>query len=857
MRYFFFLIIYFFSFFYHGQAATRINHSLALGEVITSAQFSPLTNSSRLIYTSFNFNTSAEELFSVDFRRGPFSAVSLSGPKTSNFAPIFDFLISPDGSRVVFLERHSEVENKMSEIYSIPIEGGIATKVNGPLITGGACSEFDISPDGNRVVYVARQDTINQFELYSVAITGGPTVKLNTPFAPFNGFASVVDPFKISPDSSRVVYHADQDTNFVFELYSVPITGGANTKLNSPLVLSGDVTHYNISPDSSHVVYRADQDTNDFFELYSIPIAGGAVTKLNNPQNGQVDNFFIEISPDSSRVVYVAETNFLGKELYSVPLAGGVVTKLNAPFVPGSGLDSQQPFEISSDSSRVIYLADQNTNGVMELFSVPLMGGVVTQLNSTLVLGGNVIKYQISADNSRVVYDADQDVDQTLEIYNVPLIGGAVTKLNGPFVPGGGFTGVDIISPDSSRVLYTADQDTLNVFELYSAPITGGAVTKVNGPLVTDGDLYPFFAPQFHPSGNPLIYIADQDTDEVQELYVTLNLPIITSPTNVFTLVKTNFSYTITATNGPILGFGATNLPNWATFNSNVITGIPDVVSTYTITLFATNSEGVNGALLTLHVSPTNSVVESSTGFSGDFDGDRTLDLLAQKKTKVTLIAFKMDGVDVNKTVTLNKKEKVVGANVVNSNNALIVQNKTTISAVLVGSNFIAGSRVDLGAVSSSKEKVMASGDVNGDGVVDIVTQKGKMINALLSPGYTSTTLVKTKKSKPKVVGLLSRIGTTNSAVSSLILAKGKRLFFYDIPTNAPFIEGEANLPQVGPVFQKAYRVVGATAGTNTATARLILTKGKKVGIVNYGANSLGTPIFQTTKKLGKIVGPQ
>ncbi len=46
------------------------------------------------------------------------------------------------------------------------------------------------------------------------------------------------------------------------------------TKLNDPLVTGGDVfdlfpTDSLISPDSSRVVYLADQDTDEVFELYA------------------------------------------------------------------------------------------------------------------------------------------------------------------------------------------------------------------------------------------------------------------------------------------------------------------------------------------------------------------------------------------------------------------------------------------------------------------------------------------------------------------------------------------------------------------------------------------------------------
>ena len=79
------------------------------------------------------------------------------------------------------------------------------------------------------------------------------------------------------------------------------------TRLNGPLTTGGIVRSFRISPDSARVVYRADQQTDEVYELYSVPIAGGPVTKLNGAQTagGNVDAYFV--SPDAARVVYHAD----------------------------------------------------------------------------------------------------------------------------------------------------------------------------------------------------------------------------------------------------------------------------------------------------------------------------------------------------------------------------------------------------------------------------------------------------------------------------------------------------------------------------------------------------------------------
>jgi len=228
-----------------------------------------------------------------------------------------------------------------------------------------------------------------------------------------------------------VVYRADQDTNGVYELYSVPITGpaGSGVKITDPVVYGGSLLHVNnfeLSSDGGWVLYQANLDDTHFYELYSVPIAGPADdgVKLNRPLPSGAYGLAIgfEISPDSSRVVYHADQDTVWVlELYSVPIAGpsssGV--KLNGPLVDG-GQVLMYGFQISPDSSKVVYRADQETDNVDELYSVPTTGPASdgVRLNDPLVAGGDVyFDYQISPDSSQVVYRADQDTDDVVELY--------------------------------------------------------------------------------------------------------------------------------------------------------------------------------------------------------------------------------------------------------------------------------------------------------------------------------------------------------------------------------------------------------------------------------------------------------
>ncbi len=350
-------------------------------------------------------------------------------------------------------------------------------------------AEFKISPDGSTVVYLAKVSSDNfetteerpPAELYSVPIDGGTPTRLSAPFL-VNGD---VARFEISADSSTVVYVADQETSTVSEIYSVPIGGGAPTKLNGPMVAGGDVhIIFRIAADSSTVVFAADAEKNGTREVFAAPLNGGSVTKLsrNLVDGGRLiaENYYI--SPDSTRVIYVADALLEDvAELFSVAIDGGPSTRLSGQMVNGG--DVKVGPLISSDSATVVYRADQDTDGVFELYSVPLAGGVPTKLNPTMVAGGDIngVEYAISPDSRTVVYVADAVTDGLVELFSVPVGGGLPKNLSGSITPED-IRGSFLISPDSRVVVYESTGGT----DLYSVMIDGGGTArKLNDRAVT------------------------------------------------------------------------------------------------------------------------------------------------------------------------------------------------------------------------------------------------------------------------------------------------------------------------------------------------------------------------------------
>jgi hypothetical protein len=102
-------------------------------------------------------------------------------------------------------------------------------------------------------------------------------------------------------------------------------------------------------------------------------------------------------------------------------------------------------------------------------------------------------------------------------LYSVLITGGTPTRLNGPLVDGGDVGWFEIM-PNSLGVVYLADEETDEMQELYAVFINGAMNTKLNGPLADGGDVYEF---RITPDSLSVVYQADQEVDEKWELFAT------------------------------------------------------------------------------------------------------------------------------------------------------------------------------------------------------------------------------------------------------------------------------------------------------------------------------------------------
>ncbi|MEM8530935.1 MAG: Calx-beta domain-containing protein [Chloroflexota bacterium] len=452
--------------------------------------------------------------------------LSIPEPNGDN---INGYEITSDGAHVVYLTDHETAERP--ELYRVSTTEGTPIKLNPELAPEGRVNSFRLSPNGATVVYVADLDGDSNDEFYTVPLTGGASTNLNLP--PDQD----VSTFRISSDNNTIVYTSFDFSTRASEIYSLPITGGTPTKLNGPLANGGSVTSFfSISPDSSTVVYVADQDTDEVQELYAVPIGGGAVTKLNGSliDGGNVANSFT-ISPNSNTVVYMADqdTNDL-RELYSVPITGGPPTKLNSELV-----DDVLLHDISSDGSTVVYTASTSTS-IVDLYKAPITGGTVSRLTQGFIRFRGVSDFEISSDSTFVVYSADRVEGGFNQLFWVSLVDDTSFDFG---VPRERFSDEILdftLSPDDASVIYSFGDPRVSQRVLFQIPVEINPVERFLSESLQDVDSF-----AVSNDSASVVYVANRDLDFTEEIYVA-TIPVIGFVTDSMRIAEDAGETTIT-----------------------------------------------------------------------------------------------------------------------------------------------------------------------------------------------------------------------------------------------------------------------------------------------------------------------
>jgi len=484
-----------------GSAApVRLNDDLPDGHFVGAVAFAP--GAARVAFERVSFVGSFPrfELFSALVSGGANVRVS---PEPTVGMPFVDvateWRVSSDGKHAVY--RAAENPSARTNLLSAKTDGsGASEQLNATLSPNTSIAEsFSMSPDGARVVWVLQNDFNSATEIYSAPIDAGE-VAVQLDVAPFPSFMSSTVLF--TPDSQQVVLAGRSGSAGAF--YRTPIDGSAPPQW---ITNTGRLWNTGVSPDGETIVYKTGSTTPT--ELYSVPLDGSEAPALLATQNSHHDFLF---TPDSSRVVHARLDGLQEADIYSVPIDGSASEVMLNAVSDGRVLSH----ELSADGTRVVYIAGSSSSGPRDVYSVPVAGGLRVRLNPPLVFGQQVIDFAIDPATGRVAYVADQETDEVFELYTVPLDGsGPAVKVSGALPAG--FDVYLLKSPafGSGQVVYSTGTST--VWQLHSAPVAGGALPIALTPVLTasssDRDT------ELTRDGTGAVYVARQRYPDQLELF--------------------------------------------------------------------------------------------------------------------------------------------------------------------------------------------------------------------------------------------------------------------------------------------------------------------------------------------------
>lgn len=419
-------------------------------------------------------------------------------------------------------------------------------KLNGPLLPGGDVSVFGWAPEGRDAVYLADQDVDGVNELYTVALGPSPVqVKVNEPLyepgpgeelriSPISG-----DPCVFLPGPAQVLYletHVDS--------FSVSNAVQRASRSGSPPPEPYPATPYSDRVRGDHVVF-VKVLTGGITTLWSATIEPPVTeVQLSPGLTGFTQSLAARQTSDGATTVFAYQTyNPSGPDaLWSVPTDGSsAATALNGSTNPQR---QTRAFLVHPSDLLVVYVADDVVDDVDELWKAPIDASSAPvrlgqPLSGAQDVTGDIL---LSPDGARVAFRADADTDEVFELYSVALGGSPVVKLNGPMVTGGdvpaALGGVQFaFSPDGAWVVYRADQDSDEVFELFAAPADGAHPPVKLHPALAGSQDVPLHGFRIAPDSQGVVFAADTDVAARVELWsapidgsagaVRLNPPMI------------------------------------------------------------------------------------------------------------------------------------------------------------------------------------------------------------------------------------------------------------------------------------------------------------------------------------------
>ncbi|NOT30902.1 MAG: hypothetical protein HOP15_10690 [Planctomycetes bacterium] len=337
-------------------------------------------DSTRVVYVIEGIQAGGGLAYAADLDGSP-PPVRLNNDNASTLAQYL--LISPDSSRLVY---RRGAFGTLGRLFSVPLD---ASSSPVPLSSFGSHVNWygpttpKITADGSLVVY--EHDLVTDGELFVVPIEGGvPPRSLSGPLG--DGYVTT---YELLPDRTHLLLVYGTGSGQDRQLYRAALDGP-----ESPLLLSAPVTttyHFKLHPNGTVAIFTGRASFGAPIALWAVPVDGSAAPlELNAGDTAPygVTNHLDGFGFAGQGDIVVYTTGREGDDppepedmlqLHAVPLdASAPSQRIDGPTVRGGSVrytgDTFRGiiFRVAANGKRVLYLADQRMDRVVELFGAPL-----------------------------------------------------------------------------------------------------------------------------------------------------------------------------------------------------------------------------------------------------------------------------------------------------------------------------------------------------------------------------------------------------------------------------------------------------------------------------------------------------
>ncbi len=283
-----------------------------------------------------------------------------------------------------------------------------------------------ISPDGSRVAFLMNDD------VYVQNTSGGNALQLTDR-------STKEISLTWTPDGQRITFLRSSESGL--EIYSVPVLGGAETRITGLGGIARNVFGLSWSPDGKNLAY-VDSDTPDVPQaIFLLDMETGERTRLTFPPPESIGDLYPVFSPDGGRIAFVRmATTHIVRDIYTKDLKGEEEVRLTS-----EGGNLSVGFDWSTDGRSIIYSLQGR------LYRIAASGGEPHPVEG---VEGRAGWLSVSRNGTFLVYA------QSLDDWNIWRAPGSRSQSGEPkrFFGSTRLEHTPVYSPDGTRIAFVSNR---------------------------------------------------------------------------------------------------------------------------------------------------------------------------------------------------------------------------------------------------------------------------------------------------------------------------------------------------------------------------------------------------------------